>query len=135
MSKKKSIVSSEGSDESIRQVKSLQKQIRKLRPEHDIPTKANELLGKDQGISPQNLSNRERTLLIGALRTTYRLPELLEQLQMPCSSYFYRRVAAATAREVRLAPPDYHRGVRREQETIRLPSRPHGAPAQGGAAL
>jgi len=92
MRKKKSSVSSEERDELIRQVESLQKQIHKLQLEHDILTKANELLKKDQGISPRNLSNREKTLLIDALRDAYSISELLEELEMPRSSYFYQRV-------------------------------------------
>jgi len=81
----------EDRDELIREIQLLQKQIQKLQLEHDILKKANELLKKDQGINPQNLTNREKTLLIDALRTTYRLSELLQQMQMPRSSYFYHR--------------------------------------------
>ena len=91
MSGKKGNAPPEDRDELIREIQLLQKQIQKLQLEHDILKKANELLKKDQGINPQNLTNREKTLLIDALRTTYRLSELLEQLQMPRSSYFYHR--------------------------------------------
>jgi transposase InsO family protein len=46
----------------------------------------------DQDINPQSLTNREKTMLIGALKPLYRLSELLEQLEMPRSSYFYHQV-------------------------------------------
>jgi hypothetical protein len=42
--------------------------------------KANELLKKGLGVDLQLLSNREKTLLIDALREHYGLPELLAQL-------------------------------------------------------
>ncbi len=85
----------------MREVESLRKRIHRLQLEHDILKKANELLKKDQGIDPQDLTNREKTLLVDALRTTYGLSELLEQLQMPRSSYFYHRARLRVAREVR----------------------------------
>ena len=64
-------------------LESLQKRIHRLQLEHDILKKANELLKKDEGINLQILTNREKTVLIDALRTTYRLPELVHQLKMP----------------------------------------------------
>jgi hypothetical protein len=48
-------------------------------------------LRKDAGISHQHLSNREKTLLVDALRQTYTLVELLTGLGLPRSSYFYHR--------------------------------------------
>ena len=78
-------------DELAREVDSLRKRIHRLQLEHDILKRANELLKKDQGINPHDLTNREKTLLIDALRMIYKLSELLEQLQMPRSSYFYHK--------------------------------------------
>ena len=43
------------------------------------------------GVDLQLLSNREKTLLVDALKDTYRLPELLGQLGIARSSYFYHR--------------------------------------------
>jgi putative transposase len=71
------------------EVESLHKRIHRLQLEHDILKKANELLKKDQGVNLQVLSNGEKTVLIDALRATYRLAELLHQLELPRSSYFY----------------------------------------------
>ncbi len=53
--------------------------------------KATELLKKDLGVDLQLLSNREKTLLVGALKDFYQLPELLAQLGLARSSYFYHR--------------------------------------------
>jgi transposase InsO family protein/transposase-like protein len=91
MSNKAGHPSSDDRDELMREVESLRRRIHRLQLEHDILKKANDLLKKDQGIDPQDLTNGEKTLLVDALRTTYRLSELLEQLQMPRSSYFYHK--------------------------------------------
>ena len=63
----------EDRDELQREVESLRKSIHRLQLEHDILKKANELLKKEEGINPQELTNREKTLLIDALKTTYQL--------------------------------------------------------------
>jgi len=88
------------------QVESLRRDIRKLQLEHDILKKANELLKKEMGAAPQLLSNREKTMLVDALKLTYALPELLAVLGLARSSYFYHRARLlvankyATARSV-----------------------------------
>jgi len=92
MSRKKDHSLSDDRDELRREVEALQKQIHQLQLEHDILEKANELLKKGQGISPRNLTNREKTLLIDALSPIYSQSELLAQLEMARSSYFYHRV-------------------------------------------
>ncbi len=68
---------SDDRDELKREVESLRKQIYRLQLEHDILMRANELLKKDEGIDRLVLTNREKTLLIDALRKTYGLFELL----------------------------------------------------------
>jgi len=105
VSEKNGNAPSDDRDELIHEIEVLQKRIHQLQLEHDILKKANELLKKDQGISPQNLTNREKALLIDALRTTYRLSELLKTLRMPRSSYFYH--------QVRLRSPEKYTELRR----------------------
>ncbi|MBC8643061.1 IS3 family transposase, partial [Caballeronia sp. EK] len=73
------------------QVESLRRDIRKLELERDILKKANELIKKEMGGNPQLLSNREKTMLVDALKQTYALPELLSVLGLARSSYFYHR--------------------------------------------
>ena len=73
------------------QVESLRRDIRQLQLEHDLLKKANEPLKKGLGVDVQLLSNREKTLLVDALRETYALPELLAELDLARSSYFYHR--------------------------------------------
>ena len=74
-----------------REVESLRRDIRKLQLEHDILKKANELLKKDLGVDLRILSNQEKMLLVDALRQTYALSELLAELELARSSYFYHR--------------------------------------------
>lgn len=74
-----------------RKVESLRRDIRQFQLEHDILKQANELLKKGLDGDPQLLSNREKTLLVDALRETYALSELLTELGLARSSYFYHR--------------------------------------------
>ncbi len=48
-------------------------------------------LRKELGINQQRLTNREKTLLVDALRFTYTVTELLCEVDLPRSSYFYHR--------------------------------------------
>lgn len=73
------------------QVESLQRHIRQLQLEHDILKKANELLKKDLGVDLQLLTNREKTLLVDALKPTYALSDLFVELDLARSTYFYHR--------------------------------------------
>ena len=78
-----------------RQLEALQRDIRQLQLERDLLNKANELLKKGLGVDLQLLTNREKTLLIDALREHHGLPQLLAQLGLARSSYFYHRTRIA----------------------------------------
>ncbi|MEN0100916.1 MAG: IS3 family transposase, partial [Brucella pseudogrignonensis] len=78
-------------EELERQLATLQHDIQKLQLEHDLLKKANEILKKDLGVDLQLLSNREKTLLVDALKDLYQLSDLLAQLRLARSSYFYHR--------------------------------------------
>ncbi|WP_420893101.1 IS3 family transposase, partial [Roseateles puraquae] len=54
-------------------------------------------LRKELGIDQQPLTNREKTLLVDALRSTYTVTELLVELNLPRSSYFYHRARLGVA--------------------------------------
>jgi len=71
------------------QVDALRRNIRQLQLEQDLLKKANELLKKDLGIDQRLLTNREKTELVDALRSTYTLNELLAAVSLPRSSFFY----------------------------------------------
>jgi len=76
-------------EELERQVEILRREVRQLRLEQELLNKANELLKKGLGVNPQLLSNREKTLLVDALKPIYSLAELLGELGLARSSYFY----------------------------------------------
>jgi len=77
--------------QNMQQVETLQRDIRNLQLEHDLLKKANDLLKKDLGVDLQLLSNREKTMLIDALKEEYGLTCLLGRLVLTRSSYFYHR--------------------------------------------
>ena len=89
MKKKRKPPLSDEVEELREEVETLQKHIHHLQMEQDILLMANELLKKDRGISPQDLKNKEKTLLIDALRSRYGLVRLLRYLKLPKSSYCY----------------------------------------------
>lgn len=78
-------------EELEQQVETLWRDIRNLQLEHDLLKKANDLLKKDLGVDLQLLSNREKTMLVDALKEEYGLTELLDRLGLARSSYFYHR--------------------------------------------
>jgi len=91
------------------QLDTLRRDIRRLQLEKDLLKKANELLKKELGIDRRHLTNREKTQLVDALRATYTLTELLCELDLPRSSYFYHRARLEVAdkyAEVRQAMTD-----------------------------
>jgi hypothetical protein len=52
---------------------------------------------KELGIDRQDLTNREKTQLVDALRPTYAVAELLCEVGLPRSSYFYHRARLLVA--------------------------------------
>lgn len=78
-------------DELLRELERLQRDVKRLKLEQDILKKANELLKKGLGIDQQPLTNREKTELVDALRSTHALSDLLAEVELPRSSYFYHR--------------------------------------------
>ena len=79
------------------QLETLRRDIRRLQLEKDLLKKANELLKKELGIDRQHLTNREKTLLVDALRPAYAVAELLCEVGLPRSSYFYHRARLQVA--------------------------------------
>jgi putative transposase len=73
----------------LSQIESLKQDIRRLQLEYDLLKKAKELLKKTVGVDLHILSNRDKMMLIDALKQTYALTELLLQLGLARSSYFY----------------------------------------------
>src|SRR5699024_8536181 len=74
-----------------RENQELERTRHRLQLEVDVLKKADEILKKEEGVNPDHLSNREKAVVIDALRNTYRLKELLECLKLSKSSYFYQK--------------------------------------------
>lgn len=71
------------------EVEVLRKEAYRLQLENDVLKKAAELIKKDKGISLKKLTNREKAIVIDALRNRYLLKDLLIILNMAKSSYCY----------------------------------------------
>jgi transposase InsO family protein/transposase-like protein len=88
----------------------LKRQVYRLQLEKDVLEKAAEILKKDEGVSLENLTNREKAIVIGALRNKYKLHELLDVFHMAKSSYCYQQAS--------LNAPDKYAGLRVKIRTV-----------------
>ena len=79
MKRKKSALPPE-LEELERQRETLQRDIRELQIEHDLLKTASEMIKKELGGDLRSLSNREKTMLIVALKKRYKTPALLARL-------------------------------------------------------
>lgn len=91
------------------QAADLQQQIYRLQLEKDILEKATEILKKDQGIRLDILKNREKAMVIDALREKYLLKELLEVFHMAKSSYCHQKSV--------MKAPDKYEDIREQIRT------------------
>ena len=67
----------------------LNREVYRLQIERDVLEKAAEIIKKDQGVSLKDLSNKEKVIVIDALRDRYKLKYLLAVLNIAKSSYCY----------------------------------------------
>lgn len=72
-----------------KQAQDLQDEVYKLQLEKDILSKAAEIIKKDNGINIDLLTNKEKVIVIDALRSKYKLKSLLTSLKISKSSYGY----------------------------------------------
>ena len=86
------------------ETEALKKQIHRLKLERDALQMAAEIVKKDKGISLETLTNKEKAIVIGALRKAYSLKELLDVFKLSKSSYCYQQRS--------LAAPDKYCDVR-----------------------
>ena len=71
----------------------LQAQINDLQMEVDVLKEALNILKKDPGINITELKNREKAVIIDAVKDKYPLPQLLKCLCIAKSSYYYQEKA------------------------------------------
>ena len=88
----------------------LKRQVYRLQLEKDVLEKAAEILKKDEGVSLEKLTNREKAIVIGALRSKCSLHELLDVFHMAKSSYCYQQAA--------LSAPDKYADIRVKIRTV-----------------
>ena len=72
------------------EVERLHREVHRLQLQRDLLEKAGEIPKKEEGVNLELLTNREKAELIDALRNRYRLPELLPELGISKSSYYYQ---------------------------------------------
>ncbi len=94
----------EGSTAPVPDLAQLQAQIRDMQMEIDILKETINVLKKDPGIDQKALKNREKAVIIDALKDKYSLPVLMEQLGVSKSSYYYQEAA--------LKKPDKYTDIR-----------------------
>lgn len=74
-------------------VDELKKLCRDLKMENELMRRTVDIVKKDPSVDLRKLSNREKTMLIDAMRPTYSLNSLATRLDLPLSSYHYNHAA------------------------------------------
>ena len=80
----------EGYSTSSAEIDDLKEQLMELQLEIDILKETINVLKKDPGVDQTALKNREKAVIIGALKNKYAPPVLLDKLSMARSRYFYQ---------------------------------------------
>ena len=82
-------LSSKSKEELLSELELLKKQMKRLKLENDVLEATNEIIKKDPGVDRERLTNKEKTLLIGALRKGHPLKELIDYTGIKRSTFFY----------------------------------------------
>ena len=77
------------------EIEALRSQMQDMQMEIDILKETINVLKKDPGIYQTAHSNREKAVIIDAIKNKYSLPSLLHKLQISKSSYYYQKKAIA----------------------------------------
>ena len=78
---------------SSNEIKHLKEQMQEMQLEIDILKETINVLKKDPGIDQSALSNKEKAVIIDALKNRYSLPLLLKKMHISKSSYYYQEKA------------------------------------------
>ena len=81
----------EGEQISSKEMELLKFQIQDMQLEIDNLKETWDVLKKDPGTDMTALRNREKAVIIGALKNKYSLPVLLQKRNLSGSSYYYQR--------------------------------------------
>ena len=85
----------ESVEKSTSDVESLKAQMQEMQMEIDILKETIEVLKKDPGVDLNALKNREKAVIVDALRKKYSLPKLLKKVNLSRSCYYYNINALA----------------------------------------
>ena len=77
----------------LSELEQLQNKVQMLRMECDLLEGAADLLKKEKGVNLTQLTNKEKRMLIDALRIHYPLKALMGKVEISSSSYYYQRSA------------------------------------------
>jgi transposase InsO family protein/transposase-like protein len=72
-------------------LESLRAQMLEMQMEIDILKETLNVIKKDHGVDQKALKNREKAVIIDALKSKYSLPALCKKLALPKSSYYYQK--------------------------------------------
>lgn len=79
--------------QAVDNIEDLKEKMLDMQMEIDILKETIHVLKKDPGVDQIVLRNREKAVIIGALKNKYSLPKLCFKLEIPGSSYYYQKVA------------------------------------------
>jgi hypothetical protein len=91
--KKKPLEVPKDKDQLLSEIEALEEQVKRLQLEKDILEAAAAQIKKDPGVDLNDLFNREKTVLIDALKHKHPLNALLNGVGLSRSSYYYQRGA------------------------------------------
>ena len=80
----------EGSVADANKITEMQATIDQMQLEIDILKETIEVLKKDPGVNLEALKNSEKAVIVDALKSKYTLPQLLNELHFPKSSFYYQ---------------------------------------------
>lgn len=72
-------------------MKQMKAEMRHMQMQIDILNETLKVLKKGPGVIPSQLKNSEKVVIVDAIREKYSLPELLGELQLKRSSYYYHK--------------------------------------------
>ena len=84
-------VLNEGTPTSVDEITLLKQKIQDMQLEIDILKETVNVLKKDPGVNMESLKNREKAVIVDALKDKYPLPLLLDKLNLSKSSYYYQK--------------------------------------------
>lgn len=85
---------SKNKEELLLEIESLRKQIRRLKLEKDVLEGTVEIIKKEPGADPENMTKREKAILADALRKEHPLRDLLDLVRIRRSSFYYQQQIA-----------------------------------------